>query len=388
MESDAVLSARDSAWLEERVRSEGFDLCGIVTAAEFPDLARNREWLDRGYAGAMLYLDDARRESPDRVMPGVRTAIVCGLNYNTARPYSTEFHATDGESPRGWISRYAWGNDYHEVLWAKLNAVIAAMREHFAQPFEARGYADTGPIHERELARQAGLGWVGKHTLLINQGIGSWFFLGVILTTLELPKRAETPSPDFCGTCTRCIEACPTEAIVEPYVLDARRCISYLTIELREPIPMEFREAMGRHVFGCDICQDVCPWNRKAKVTDSANFQPRMLRASDASSEPLFLPDLEHLAGLTEDEFRNVFRASAIKRTKWRGLVRNACNALGNSGGQLTANGRRRVRELLARLSKSPDPMVRDSAQWGLSRIQEEAGATGETATAERGPSS
>ena len=204
------------------------------------------------------------------------------------------------------------------------------MRREFPEPFEARAYVDTGPIVERVAAKYAGLGWLAKNTCLINEELGSWLFLGVIVTTLDLAASlgaAETPAPDLCGNCSLCIDACPTGAIVEPYVLDARRCISYLTIELRGAIPAEFREPIGRHVFGCDICQDVCPWNRRAPVTALPNFQPR--RHEERS---FFSPDLEWLISLTEEEFRDVFRGSPVKRTKWRGLVRNACIAIGNSG--------------------------------------------------------
>src|SRR3989449_6179439 len=268
--------------------------------------------------------------------------------------------------PRGWISRYAWGDDYHAVMLDKLKALVAALRAQVSEPFEARVYVDTGPVVERVAAKYAGLGWLAKNTCLINPQLGSWLFLGVILTTLELapslessdsPSRtsAEPPLPDLCGNCRLCIEACPTGAIVEPYLLDARRCISYLTIELRGSIPIEFRQAMGRHVFGCDICQDVCPWNRDAPVTQLAEFVPRtfatqqpvgtrhavgrqdILHALPPPSageapelDPVspFAPELEWLAGLTREEDKEVFRASATQRTKVRGLGRNASVAL------------------------------------------------------------
>ncbi len=184
---------------------------------------------------------------------------------------------------RGWISRYAWGDDYHEVLREKLNALVAAMRAEFPEPFEARAHVDTGPVIERVAAKYAGLGWLAKNTMLINQQLGSWLFLGVILTTLELaPSLApgEAPAADLCGSCTRCLDACPTQAFPQPYVLDARRCISYLTIELRGAIPEELRAGMGNAAIGCDICQDVCPWNRKAPVTQLAAFQPRKIPAA------------------------------------------------------------------------------------------------------------
>jgi epoxyqueuosine reductase len=249
-------------------RALGFNLCGVAPAHEWPELARLPEWLDRGHAGEMRYLHDRRRESPQSALPGAKSIVVCALNYNT--PYPNSMDAPSGESkndsPRGWISRYAWGEDYHDVLGARLEALVTSMRSEFSEPFDAKWYVDTGPVHERAAAHHAGLGWLGKNTLLLNAEIGSWFFLGVILTTLDFAPSlapAEALPPDLCGQCTLCIDACPTGAIVEPYVLDARRCISYLTIELRGEIPEDLRALMGRHVFGCDICQDVCPWNRQ-----------------------------------------------------------------------------------------------------------------------------
>jgi epoxyqueuosine reductase len=381
-------SGAETAWIVGRAKAEGFDLCGVVRAQKFPELANMPEWLDRGYAGEMNYLADPRRSDPRSVLEGIRSAIVCALNYNTAEPYSTvaATHAEAGE-PRGWISRYAWGQDYHQVLRGKLEAIVAAMREQFTQPFDVRVYTDTGPVQERVLAKYAGLGWAGKNTLLLNQELGSFFFLGVILTTLELaPTLAtgEAPPPDLCGTCRKCIEACPTEALVAPYVMDARRCISYLTIEWRGNIPEALREPMGWHVFGCDICQDVCPWNRKAPVTEAVEFRVRVFaqdeerphRTADSldgertREEALFMPRLEWLAGMSEEEFRQFFRASPIKRAKWRGLVRNACIALGNSSLQSGTPHHARIGALLKRLSVSPEPLIAESARRALERIE------------------
>ncbi len=233
----------------------------------------------------MRYLHDARRRSPALAMQSARSVIVCALNYNTAFPSSTEATAptTEQTGPRGWISRYAWGDDYHDVLGEKLEMLIKPLRLEFPEPFEARAYVDTGPVVERVAAKYAGLGWLAKNTCLINEEMGSWFFLGVIVTTLDLAPsldHAEPPAPDLCGNCSLCIDACPTGAIVEPYLLDARRCISYLTIELRDSIPLEFREPIGRHVFGCDICQDVCPWNRRAPDNVSSQFSTATARNS------------------------------------------------------------------------------------------------------------
>src|SRR5260370_14439008 len=222
-----------TAWIVDRAKAEGFDLCGVVRAEKFPELAHTSEWLKRGYAGEMKYLSDPRRSDPQSVLDGIRSVIVCALNYNTARPYST-ISAADAESgePPGWISRYAWGQDYHEVLREKLESVVAAMRGQYQAPFEARVYADTGPLQERILAKYAGLGWIGKNTLLLNQGLGSFFFLGVILTTLELaPTLAagEAPPPGLCRTCPGCIDGCATGALGEPSVPGARCFLFYLT---------------------------------------------------------------------------------------------------------------------------------------------------------------
>lgn len=384
----------------EQARAVGFDLCGVARAEDFAELDRLPEWLDRGHAGEMAYLRDPRRRAPTRVLEGARSIIVCALNYNTAPPYSTET-PTASASPRGWISRYAWGDDYHEVLGEKLEALIGALHSRFPEPFEARAYVDTGPVVERVAARYAGLGWLAKNTCLIHPQLGSWLFLGVILTTLDLAPSlgpAEAPPPDLCGNCRLCIEACPTGAIVEPYVLDARRCISYLTIELRGAIPVEFREVMGRHVFGCDICQDVCPWNRAAPATPLASFLPRALpqlagrpvgaqplsraQSRDAVSAQtaeaelasgrgsLFAPSLEWLASLSDEDFREIFRASAVKRTKWRGLVRNACVALGNSGVPPGTPAHTRILAQLERLAASEDALIVEHARWALDRLR------------------
>jgi epoxyqueuosine reductase len=367
-------------WIADQAQQLGFSLCGVVAAERFAELDHFEEWLGRGYAGEMKYLEDPRRRDPVNALDGVRSIIVCGLNYNTAYPYSTQVttndEASDGDSAGaapapslGWVSRYAWGRDYHEVLWEKLNALLAALREQVDEPFSARAYADTGPVSERILAKYAGLGWLGKNTLLLNQSQGSFFFLGVILTSLDLEPSlapAEAPPPDLCGTCRKCIDACPTDALVEPYVMDARRCISYLTIELRGSVPLEFREAIGNNVYGCDICQDVCPHNRKAPATALPDFQPRQTPAG----ESLFHPRLEWLAGLTEEEFREAFRGSAMKRAKWRGLVRNACIALGNAKLERASQAHQRVTALLQRLTSHAEASIAESARWALARIQ------------------
>ncbi len=361
----SVNPAESSQWVCERARALGFDLCGVARAENWPELARLPDWLARGHAGEMRYLEDPRRQSPKNALANGRSVIVCALNYNSAKPYSTEAiaPASDGDLPRGWISRYAWGTDYHEVLGAKLELLVAAMREQFGKSHEARWYVDTGPVHERVAATHAGLGWLAKNTLLINPGLGSWLFLGVILTTLDLAPSlaaAKSPPADLCGQCTLCIDACPTQAIVEPHVLDARRCISYLTIELRGAIPGELREPMGRHVFGCDICQDVCPWNRQAAATSDPSFAPR---------EKRFAPELEWLASLSEEDFREVFRNSPVKRTKWRGMMRNVCVALGNSKLQRGTPAHQRSTELLSRLASAGDALIAEHASWALAKL-------------------
>ena len=366
----------------------GFDLCGVVRAEKFPELAQTEEWLARGYAGEMRYLSDPRRSDPAKAVPRMQNLIVCALHYNTGHLRSIDAPC-DGQEPRGWISRYAWGRDYHEVLSERLEELASALHQHFQEPFETRVYTDTGPLQERVLAKYAGLGWLGKNTLLLNRELGSWIFLGTILTTLELvPTRSsETPPPDLCGNCRRCLDACPTGALVEPYVMDARRCIAYLTIELRGSIPEEFRERIGRHVFGCDICQDVCPWNRRSPVTDEEGFQPRTFvwpkrngntgcETEDQPARPitteqsLLLPRLEWLASLTPEEYRKVFGGSPVKRAKWSGLVRNACIALGNSTLDHSSPAYQRVARLLKRLCLSEDAVIAESAQWALLRIQ------------------
>jgi epoxyqueuosine reductase len=355
----------------ERARAIGFDLCGVVRAEDFPELERLPEWLTRGYAGEMRYLADPRRASPTVAMPGARSVIVCAINYNTAHPLSTE-SAASVETGRGWISRYAWGEDYHRVLLEKLEALIAELRKNggaaATEAFEARAYVDTGPIVERVAAKRAGLGWLAKNTCLIHSELGSWLFLGVILTTLELApslRAAEAPPADLCGNCTLCLDACPTGALVEPYVLDARLCISYLTIELRGAIPAELRAPIGRNVFGCDICQDVCPWNHRAPIGSAPEFEPRRVR-----DESLAAPKLEFLLGLTEADFREAFLTSAVRRTKWRGLIRNACVAAGNSGLRPGDSEHAEIVRRLKLLAASEDFLIAEHAQWALTRIQ------------------
>jgi epoxyqueuosine reductase len=379
--SETVTRAEQTRWICEKARVAGFDLCGVAPVGEFDDLAHLPEWLARDYAGEMNYLRDLRRADPRLVLDGARSLIVVGLNYNAPQPRTAEALANaSSETPRGWISRYAWGDDYHETIREKLDALVAAMRAQFGEPFDARAYVDTGAILERVAAKYAGIGWLAKNTCLINQELGSWLFLGVIISTLALEPTlgpGEAPPRDLCGSCTRCLDACPTQAFAAPYVLDARRCISYLTIELRGAIPEELRSQMGAHVIGCDICQDVCPWNRKAPVTQLSAFQPRQFPA--AASEDgeakigngwsLFAPELEWLASLDQQQFSESFRHSAVKRAKWRGLVRNACVALGNAEIARDSASYARVVSLLERRASSDEALIAEHAQWALDRI-------------------
>jgi epoxyqueuosine reductase len=390
-----MVNASITNWISERAIQLGFAMAGVARAEKFPELASQQEWLARGYAGEMKYLTDARRTDPQAALPGIQSVIVCALNYNTDRARTAQALADSGDAtettaPRGWISRYAWADDYHDVLREKLQRLLQDLRVEYPQPFEARIYADTGPINERVLAKHAGLGWLGKNTLLLNERIGSFFFLGVILTSLELPPTlgiSDLPPADRCGTCRKCIDACPTHALVEPYVMDARKCISYLTIELRGAIPEHLREPMGQHIFGCDICQDVCPWNRHPPVTYAKEFQPRSFThaaangeeeftphgRNGASRETLFLPRLEWLASLSQSDFSEMFRGSPIKRTKWQGLIRNVCIALGNSKLPPDSSVVQRISTMLTRLAASPNMVISESAQWAISRIQANA---------------
>jgi epoxyqueuosine reductase len=372
--------AARTRWICEQARGLGFDLCGVAPAEAFPELARVSTWLERGHAGEMNYLRDERRVDPRLALDGARSVIVVALNYNAPMPYSTEQAGVhDADSPRGWVSRYAWGDDYHEVLREKLNALVARAHEQWPEPFEARAYVDTGPVVERVAAKYAGLGWLAKNTCLINEQLGSWMFLGVILTTLELEASlapGEPPAADLCGNCTLCLDACPTQAFAAPYVLDARRCISYLTIELRSAIPEDLRPPMGNAVIGCDICQDVCPWNRKSPLTELAAFQPRRIELQNENGKEkmengatLFAPPLEWLASLSQEEFSRIFRGSAVKRAKWRGLVRNACVALGNSRIARGSDAHARIVALLKRLAVSDDGLIAEHALWAMERL-------------------
>jgi epoxyqueuosine reductase len=335
--------------IKDRALDLGFDLVGVAPVQESPELAFFEPWLDAGYAGEMHYLarSRARRRDLQQVLPGAQSVVVCGLNYDTDYPYST----TQTDATRGWIARYAWGTDYHTVLQDKL-AQLQAFVSTLVPPTASKLYVDTGPVVERVYARYAGLGWFGKNTCLLNTRLGSWLLLGELLLTV--PLEYDRPALDHCGTCTRCLEACPTQALLEPYVLDARRCISYLTIELKGAIPEEFRPQLGPHVFGCDICQDVCPWNRKRHFTTEAGLQPRPQQVH---------PPLAELAQLTREEFKQRFRSTALERPKRRGLLRNVCVAMGNSGSAVFI-------PLLEDLLNDEEELVREHATWALARLR------------------
>ena len=403
-----------SRLVKEAAAEAGFELAGIAGVGEFPELDYFPTWIAEGRGGDMAYLQARdeqgrlKRASLRSVAPWARSVVVCALNYNTAQPYSTQAQDSDG----GWISRYAWSRrDYHNVVMKKLKQVeakiscrlsvasqessgqwpvgsgpktschlsvasgqdVAAaygrmMGGHPARNSEGatpsgqppgrrryeirtRAYVDTGPLVERVYAKYAGIGWIGKNTCIINQELGSWLFLGVILTSLELAP--DLPAPDRCGTCTRCIEACPTQALTAPYQLDSNRCIAYLSIEKRGAIPEEMRAGMGRQVFGCDICQDVCPWNRKAPASAEPELQPR---------PELVNPALEWLAEMNASQFAENFRGSPVRRAKLSGLRRNAVIAMGNSGNAKFA-------ATLKRLISDSDPVVAEHARWGLEKI-------------------
>ncbi|MGH9536166.1 MAG: tRNA epoxyqueuosine(34) reductase QueG, partial [Terriglobales bacterium] len=321
------------------------------------------QWIANGRHGAMAYL--ARDNPPDRAdargqylredlrnaFPWAQSVLCCALGYHAPGPRST-----DGRPPgHGWIARYAWGDDYHQILLAKLRAVAARLAPALAAADRgtARLYVDTGPLVERVVGYHAGLGWIGKNTCLIHPRRGSFFFLGVIVLAAEV--EPDSPLPDHCGSCRRCIDACPTEALT-PYQMDAQRCIAYLNLELRGPIPLELRAAMGDNIIGCDICQDVCPWNEKAArgpVAPAPEFAPRLGRVA---------PELATLATMSEEDYRHQFRGSAAKRAKYVGLLRNIAVALGNNPGPDAGT-------ILAQMAQHADPMVREHAAWALGRI-------------------
>ncbi len=345
-------------------RSQGFDLAGVSAVGEFRELAAFPEWIARGRAGEMKYLEarnergELKRAALKNAAPWARSVIVCALNYNSAEPYSTELH----DSSRGWISRYAWSQrDYHDVVLEKLRAIearIADLVQAEEQEFRSWCYVDTGPLVERIYAKYAGIGWIAKNTCIINQQLGSWLFLGVILTSLSLAP--DLPAADRCGSCTRCLDACPTNAFPAPYELDPTRCISYLTIEKRGAVPEDLRTGIGNNIFGCDICQDVCPWNGAERGTHA----PVSAEPALAPRLALVNPALDWLAAMDADEFRSVFRGSPIKRAKLAGVRRNVVTAMGNSG-------RLEFVPRLQELARDEDAIVAEHARWALRQIEQ-----------------
>ncbi|MGE0376851.1 MAG: tRNA epoxyqueuosine(34) reductase QueG [Planctomycetaceae bacterium] len=336
-------------------RSLGFGLVGNAPAVRPDGLTAFSEWLDRGFAGEMQYLE-RRRDAyshPRHVLESVRSVIMLGMNYRTTDP------PTEIAPGQARVSRYAWGTgDYHDLIRERLGQLADVLHEH-APGCRTRGVVDTAPLLERDFARLAGLGWFGKNTMLINTRQGSWFFLAALLTDVELAPDAPQES-SHCGTCTACLDACPTDAFPEPYVLDATRCISYLTIELRDrPIPEELRAGCGEWLFGCDICQDVCPWNRKAPVSGEPAFEP--------------LPDLcpadaAALLKLDEAAFESRFADTPFARPGRAGILRNACIVLGNTADASCLPSLRTA-------MNDSEPLVRNAADWALGRIAAEAAA-------------
>ncbi len=346
--------------IKAHAASLGFDLAGVTTADPPRHGDYYAEWVEQGLAGEMAYLGRQieKRQDPRKILPDARSLVVVAMNYRCPDPdpvpgmqAGTPEDPPESTNPRGKIARYARGDDYHDVMKAKLLALLRFVQDRAGRPVEGKVYVDTGPVLEREFAVRAGLGWFGKHTNLIHKRVGSWLLIGEILLDIELDP--DGPAADHCGTCTLCLEACPTDAIVEPYVVDSRRCISYHTIELKGAIPLEYRAAMGDRVFGCDDCQDVCPWNRRAPETGHPAFVARPWNEK---------PDLVEMLGLTPEAFRTRFKGSPVKRTKRRGLLRNAAVALGNTKdpGAVPA---------LADSLGDDEPLVRGHAAWALGNV-------------------
>ncbi len=332
--------------LKRRAAELGFSLCGVCPAVSPPGAARLDDWLAAGYAGQMRYLADRRDayNHPRGVLDGARSVVMLAMNYRTAEPAMPR-------AGEGRVSRYAWGDaDYHDVIRTRLNELAAFLQEYTPEVC-VRGVVDTAPLLEREFAQLAGLGWIGKNTLLLNRDAGSWFFLAALVTDVELAydRPHET---DHCGTCRACLDACPTNAFPQPYVLDASRCISYLTIELRDAMPADLREGVGDWVFGCDVCQDVCPWNARAPVSREAAFAPR------EDNDPI---NLIELIELDDAAFRERFRHTPLWRPKRRGVLRNAAIVLGNRPTESA------IAALVHGLN-DVEPLVRGACAWALGR--------------------
>ncbi|HXE81233.1 MAG TPA: tRNA epoxyqueuosine(34) reductase QueG [Vicinamibacterales bacterium] len=350
--------ALTSASIKARAREIGFDLCGIAPAAAFDELGMLREWLARGCAGEMAWMERTAEKRLDvrRVLPSARAVIATATVYNTDREYATR-RDVRGEAV---VSRYAWGRDYHDVIGARLEELLAWMRAQSTEPFEAKAYVDTGPVQERVFAQYAGLGWIGKNTCLINPDLGSWLFLGVILTSL--PLEFDPPAVDQCGSCRLCLEACPTGALVEPRLLDSRRCLSYLTIEKRGVLDPSLLEEMGTFVYGCDICQEVCPWNERPAVSAAPEWQPRA--AFDRRS-------LVDLWRLSDDELRALVHGGPMTRAKVVGLRRNLAIAIGNSAGVVPPDLLDGAENEDPARPSLQDPGVVAAIHWSRRRLQQ-----------------
>jgi len=351
MNANANPEAVSAEQVKTCAAAAGFDVCGISPVTAFPELDFLKEWIKRGYHGEMHYMarNVERRADVRAIMPAATAVIMLGTVYNTDRPYSTQNPDPAGTA----IARYAWGDDYHTVLDERMQRLVAALRE-LAGDFQHRSYVDTGPVQERIYAKYAGLGWIGKNTCLINRDLGSWLFLSAIIC--DLPLQPDVAALDHCGRCTLCIDSCPTGAIVAPYQLDARRCLSYLTIENKHEIPVEYRDAVGAHAYGCDICQDVCPWNRKAALSDDAPWQPRA---------GLDHPDLLDLWNRTDDSLRALLKGSPMKRAGVRRLRRNLAVAIGNSCDPAAAGDLEQMQE-----ETGADPLVRDHVAWAVEKLR------------------
>ena len=342
-----------SAIVKAEASSSGFHLCGIAPAESFPELRYLPEWLDHGFAGEMHYLRRTEQGRSDvrEVMPSAKSVISLGVIYNTDQSYSTE----NADPSRAAIARYAWGDDYHVVIEHRLARLVECLRGAAGDGFDARAYVDTGPVQERVYAQHAGLGWIGKNTCLINPDLGSWIFLAEIIC--NQPLEADAPAVDQCGTCTLCLDACPTGALVDPHVLDSTRCLSYLTIELKGAIPEMHRAAVGEHAYGCDICQEVCPWNLSPATPTSADreWQPR---------EGLNSPRLLDLWNRSDDDLRTLLKGSAMKRAGVKRLRRNLAVALGNSG-----DPEARAALVMQREPTCVDPLVAEHVAWAVEKL-------------------
>jgi epoxyqueuosine reductase len=336
--------------VKARAQQLGFDLCGIAPAAAHPELAFLREWLDRGYAGEMHYLHRTadRRADVRHVLPSARSVICLGTVYNTDRPYSTEI----ADASRALLARYAWGDDYHHVIQKRMDALLEWMRAESGPAFEARAYVDTGPVQERVYAQHAGLGWIGRNTCVINPERGSWLFLSEIICSL--PLESDPPALDQCGSCRACLDACPTGALLEPYVLDSTRCLSYLTIELKGPIPAATREAVANHAYGCDVCQEVCPWNAQPPDPDEPG-SPWLPRAVFDG------PSLAELWRTPDADLRRSLKGSAMSRAGLKRLRRNVAVCAGATGDADALAALRDVRE-----PACADPLVAEHVAWAL----------------------